>query len=369
MTATTYDAKTRLDVVEALIDNPDLDAAAEAVGLGRSEVLEIASKHGFPQFDRMMKARDMLAELIRPAKPAQELPTNALDRAVAAEHSAATPPGRFEKFQKPARQMAPSAQPAVSRGATSAAAQELVDVPVGELAPDEDNPRDDIYAGLEDLVESIRQAGLLQPIVAQRRPDKHLKIVAGHRRYAACKRLGWDTIPTVIREEMGRAEVLAAMLIENSQRRDLDPIQEARAIQHLMTTHGLVSHAQAAAKIGKHQVWVSSRLSLLSLAPDDQRKVRAGDMTLDEAVRRSRTESGRARGQRDSTWAHLSGTHSLAQFARQLCDQQGHLRGKRLAKVACGECWEQVIRSDERRNIHADSARTGICACCDQEMP
>lgn len=361
---TAYDAQTRLAVVEALVDNPDLDAASQTCGLFRSDVLDIASHHGYPNFDSMMKAREVLAGLVRAANtsaPKPKPPTgfqvfdkSQLDRAAAAEH---------------AERIAESVRPTAPRGATSAAAQELVDVPIDELVPDEDNPRDDIYAGLDDLVESIRQAGLLQPIVAQRRPDGLLKIVAGHRRHAACKRLGWDTIPTVIREEMGRAEVLAAMLIENSQRRDLDPIQEARAIQHLMVTHDLKSHAQAAAKIGKHQVWVSSRLSLLDLAPQDQRRVRAGDMTLDEAVRRSRAESGRARGARDTSFAHLSGMHPLARFARQLCDQQGHLRGKRLAKTACGECWEQVIRSDERRKIIADSARTGTCATCDREMP
>lgn len=360
---TAYDAQTRLAVVEALVDNPDLDAASQTCGLFRSDVLDIASHHGYPNFDSMMKAREVLAGLVRAANtsaPKPKPPTGfqvfdkaQLDRAAAAEH---------------AERIAESVRPTAPRGATSAAAQELVDVPVDDLRPDEDNPREDVTADLDDLVASIMQAGLLQPIVAQRRPDGTLKIVAGHRRHAAVRLLGWSTVPTVVREEMGRAEVLAAMLIENSQRRDLDPIQEARAVQHLMTRHQLTSHAQVAAKVGKNQVWVSSRLSLLLLTPDDQRKVRAGNMTISEAVRRGRAESGRARGPHTSG-AHLSASHQLAQYARQLCDQQGHLRGKRLAKTACGECWEQVIRSDERRKIIADSARTGTCACCDREMP
>jgi len=370
---TAYDAKVRLEVVEALVDNPDLDAAAQTCGLGRSEVLDIASHHGYPVFDNMMKARDVLAGMVKAANAPAESRSPLVDRGLADfgrdfdEPVGYAPRGKFERFKRPGV-VSPVVEPAVMRGASSAAAQELVDVPVADLHPDADNPREDINADLDDLVASITQAGLLQPIVAQRRPDGTLQIVAGHRRHAACKRLGWPTVPCVVREEMGRAEVLAAMLIENSQRRDLDPIQEARAVQHLMVQYSISTHSQVGAKIGKSQVWVSSRLALLALTPEDQRRVRSGELRVQDAVARGRAVSGRARGHRD-TGPHLSETHRLVTFARQLCAQNGHPRGTHLARTACGACWEQVIRADERRKIVADSVQTGTCACCDREMP
>lgn len=140
---TAYDAQTRLAVVEALVDNPDLDAASETCGLFRSDVLDIASHHGYPNFDSMMKAREVLAGLVRAANTSAPKPPTGfqvfdkaqLDRAAAAEH---------------AERIAESVRPAAPRGATSAAAQELVDVPIDDLHPDEDNPREDVTADLDD---------------------------------------------------------------------------------------------------------------------------------------------------------------------------------------------------------------------------
>jgi ParB family chromosome partitioning protein len=108
---------------------------------------------------------------------------------------------------------------------------QLVDMRLRDIIPDPANPREDV-GDILDLAASMKTAGLLQPIVVRRHEGRYL-VVAGHRRLAAAQHLSWETAPVIIRADMRPDEVLAAMLIENGQRRDLDPIEEARAYRTL----------------------------------------------------------------------------------------------------------------------------------------
>lgn len=250
-------------------------------------------------------------------------------------------------------------------------------IPVKNLTADPDNPRDDVVDDdLVALAESIRSVGLLQDIVVRRiqpYPDaiRRFVVVAGHRRLAAVKLLGWSEVYVLDRGPMSRDQVLAAMLTENSHRKDLDPVLQAHAIEQLRVALGgpNVPHAVVAQKLGRTQVWVSERLSLLALNREDQAKLRRGDMTLGEAVRTARMEKGTARAPRPGTRMHLANLHPLASLARNRCDRLGHPRGARVGAVACGECWEQVIRANEREDAAADSYIRGTCVCCQQPMP
>ena len=250
-------------------------------------------------------------------------------------------------------------------------------IPVKILTADPDNPRDDVVDDdLVALAESIRSVGLLQDIVVRRiqpYPDaiRRFVVVAGHRRLAAVKLLGWSEVYVLDRGPMSRDQVLAAMLTENSHRKDLDPVLQAHAIEQLRVALGgpNVPHAVVAQKLGRTQVWVSERLSLLALNREDQAKLRRGDMTLGEAVRTARLEKGTARASRPGTRMHLANLHPLAHLARNRCDRLGHPRGARVGAVACGECWEQVIRANERQDATADSYQRGVCVCCQQPMP
>jgi ParB family chromosome partitioning protein len=118
---------------------------------------------------------------------------------------------------------------------------------------------------MRDLTDSIRQHGVLQPILVRRIPDG-FELIAGERRWRAAKQAGLERIPAVIRGEAGDDESLLLGLIENLQREDLDPIEEARGIQRLIEQFGL-THEEAAGRLGRHRVAISQSLRLLQGSP------------------------------------------------------------------------------------------------------
>lgn len=243
---------------------------------------------------------------------------------------------------------------------TSAGGRELRTVPVADLHPDPDNPRDDVGTDVDDLAESIKATGLLQPIVARQRAG-HLIIVAGHRRHAAVRLLGWDTVDVVVTRDMRPDEVLAAMIVENGQRRDLDPIEEARAFARLKKLQGLTS-SELGERIGRHQAFVDSRLRLLDLPPEDQDKVRAGLMGVGHGTAKARVLGGNVR-RGGGRIPHLGADHDLAGKARARCIREHQLKKTLVGTTACGECWETVIRANERSRL-SQAAIGGTCATC-----
>lgn len=230
-------------------------------------------------------------------------------------------------------------------------------VPVTKIHADPNNVRTEL-GDLQDLVESFTQVGMLQPIVV-RREGGRLIVVAGHRRLAAAQHLGWADVPVVLRP-IAAGDVLLAMLHENGQRKDLDPIEEATAFATLKRREELTD-LQLAARLGKSQSYVSGRLALLELPEEDQAAIRNGTMSLGLGTQRGRTLGGShrpgARGKASA--AHLSFDHPLSSAAEALCRQLGHskMTAGRVGGIACGECWEGVIRSDERRTIERDRRR------------
>ncbi|WP_344004080.1 ParB/RepB/Spo0J family partition protein [Nocardioides lentus] len=250
----------------------------------------------------------------------------------------------------------------------------LIDVLVDELHPDPDNPREDV-GDVAELAASMEVAGLLQPIVARRvvaagQPPR-LVVVAGHRRLAAAKHLGWTRVACIVRRDMPADEVLAAMLIENGQRAGLDPIEEARALRRLAHDQRAGSHQQIARLVGRTQVHVSGRLALLELSAEDQAAVRAGELSVVAAVRRGRVNAGRVRPAGSTGTPHLGAEHDLARRVKARCVQLKHKRGGRnsVGGVGCGECWESVIRADERTHLHDVSNDRGRCVLCDTDQP
>ncbi|MDN4174754.1 ParB/RepB/Spo0J family partition protein [Nocardioides sp. SOB77] len=292
-------------------------------------VQRIVERAGYPDTERMLaKARELEEAAHRP------------------------PPG-----EAPSNDDAVDELPAEGRLAT---------VRVGDVHPDPDNPRDRLE-GIEELAESITGVGLLQPIVVRRHAGR-LVILAGHRRHAALKLLGWSEVPVIIKPDMAPDHVLAAMLVENGQRAGLDPIEEARALKRLETDHGTRTHTQLASLIGRTQVHVSGRLALLDLPPADQDAIRAGELNLGDGIRRGRLAAGKVRKPGSTGSPHLGVEHDLASKVRARCRRLNHKsRGRNsVGGVGCGECWESVIRADERQALHQHSARTSRCALCGQ---
>ncbi|MBZ5736465.1 ParB/RepB/Spo0J family partition protein [Nocardioides sp. TRM66260-LWL] len=242
-------------------------------------------------------------------------------------------------------------------------------IPVAQVRPSPNNIRENL-TGIDELALSIRENGLIQPLVVQRIPgEPGFQIVAGHRRYAAILRLDWPKVPCIIRRDMLPDEELLAMLVENGQRAGLDPIEEARALKRLKAT-GL-SDAEVGRKVGRNQAYVSNRLVLLALPVEEQEQLRAGGITVGAATEAARIESGRtrpgAKGKKSSQ--HFSLHHALGTRARARCQRLGH-KAKGAASVggiACGECWESVVRADERQHLHDVSAAQDKCVLCGVE--
>lgn len=228
----------------------------------------------------------------------------------------------------------------------------LVALDVAEVHASPANPRRDNYVDVDDLALSIRENGLIQPIVVQKVPGEDgYRIVAGHRRFAAVVRLGWTKVPAIVRRDMLPDEELLAMLVENGQRTDLDPIEEARAIRQLMA--GGLTEADVARRIGRARSTVMSRLALLKLPVQEQEQIRAGHLPptralatataarQEERLRQAGRPVGRPKGR--ATTPYFSEAHPLAKAVREQCDHRGR---PKVGKVGCGPCWEQVIRED-----------------------
>jgi ParB family chromosome partitioning protein len=117
---------------------------------------------------------------------------------------------------------------------------------------------------LRELADSIRRHGVIQPILVRRLPEGY-ELIAGERRWRAARMAGLERIPAIVRQDEA-VEGVVLGLIENLQREDLNPIEEAQGIQHLIEQFGL-THEEAAAQLGKHRVAVSQALRLLNGCP------------------------------------------------------------------------------------------------------
>ena len=137
-------------------------------------------------------------------------------------------------------------------------------LPVGQLQPGKYQPRQEMdEAKLAELSESIKAQGVIQPIVVRELTPGLFEIVAGERRWRASQLAGLGEVPVVVRELDDRT-VIAMALIENIQREDLNPLEEAQALQRLIDEFSL-THAEAAEAVGRSRASVSNLLRLLEL--------------------------------------------------------------------------------------------------------
>ena len=134
---------------------------------------------------------------------------------------------------------------------------------------------------LGELAESIRLHGVLQPLLVRRLPDGY-ELIAGERRWRAARLAGLTSVPAVVRSDASNDEQLVLGLIENLQRADLDPIEEARGLRRLTEEFGL-THEEVAQRIGRHRVSVTQSLRLLAGCPALQSAVGAGVITAGHA--------------------------------------------------------------------------------------
>lgn len=144
-------------------------------------------------------------------------------------------------------------------------AEEIVQLPINELQPNPLQPRGVITPeSLVDLVDSVKEHGILEPLVVAKTPAGY-QLVAGERRWRASKLAGLTHVPVVIRETSPKG-MLEMALVENVQRQDLNPIDRGKGIERLMTEFALTT-SEVAVRIGKSVAYVSNSIRLLSL-PD-----------------------------------------------------------------------------------------------------
>lgn len=217
--------------------------------------------------------------------------------------------------------------------------------------------------GIRELADSIREHGILQPLVVQPHPEQEgmCRLLAGHRRLAAAKRAGLDAVPVIVRHGVDDARALEVMLVENCQRRELNAMERAEALGALVNRG--YTQAQIARQTGKSISWVNYYLGLLDLDTRSREKVRSGELqvtTAIKAVRKTRAKQAKKGGKKvaDMTWEpdHFTTRHALAKKAARLCEAREHTMRRRIGDVACGQCWETAIRTDERTVINAAAA-------------
>lgn len=155
--------------------------------------------------------------------------------------------------------------------------KQIQDLPLARIHPNRFQPRHAFSSeSISELAQTLREEGLLQPIIV-REDGEEYEIIAGERRFRAAQSLGWEKIPAIV-NNLSDQQTASLALIENLQREDLNPIDEATAYENLMELNSL-TQAQLAKDIGKSQSYVANKLRLLKLDPQIQEALASGAIT------------------------------------------------------------------------------------------
>lgn len=223
------------------------------------------------------------------------------------------------------------------------------------------NNRDLVLERVEEMADSIREHGVLMPLVVTEHPteiDRWL-ILDGHHRAAAARLAQLKVLPVVIRHDLDFDvdEQLVVMLVANCQRQELSAIDRAEMLGQLRDKQGMTL-TEIARRTGLSVGWVGQSLALLELDQDTRTRVRTGEVGVGQASQAVRQVRASQRDTRLSTAtaartarprvtveaAHFTRKHPLAGRVEQLCVHQG-VRPI-VGGLGCGPCWEQAIRDD-----------------------
>ena len=174
------------------------------------------------------------------------------------------------------------AQPEAGAEQNPVAGAFFAELPVGQIIPNAVQPRQVFDEDeMAELVHSIREIGLLQPVVVRRTGPDAYELVMGERRWRATQAAGLDTIPAIIRET-DDVDMLRDALLENLHRSQLNPLEEASAYSQLLSDFSC-THEELASRIGRSRPQISNTLRLLKLSPAVQRRVAAGVISAGHA--------------------------------------------------------------------------------------
>src|SRR5438132_5273109 len=170
----------------------------------------------------------------------------------------------------------------IPSGTIGAEGAEYQDVPISAIRPNAHQPRRGFdEESLGTLAASIRELGVLQPVLVRPHEDGTFELIAGERRWRAAKRAGLQAVPALVRHA-DDAVSLEQALVENVQREDLNPLDEASAFQQLVEEFKL-THEELAARVGKSRVAITNALRLFQLPPSIQKLVAEGTLSAGHA--------------------------------------------------------------------------------------
>lgn len=224
------------------------------------------------------------------------------------------------------------------------------------ILPDPDNIRDFNDDDIAQLAESIEMEGQLQPITVYPLKEGYHRVWMGHRRHAALKLLNlthenpiqaWVSITDKPESELQRIDRMAT---ENIQRKNLNPIEEARLYQRYTSPPHSLNQSEIARRLNVLQTRVSNFLKLLDYSLSEQAKIITGEWTVTEALNKMkeiRRITGHAKANTgthkvNSSVPHFTVEHELYWVARRECEASPHSTRAKLG-AACGPCWEMVI--------------------------
>ena len=158
----------------------------------------------------------------------------------------------------------------------------LANVPLDQISPNPYQPRKTFNeTSIEELARSVREHGIVQPLVVARAGDRY-KLIAGERRFRAAQRAGLRTVPVVIKDSIQEGDALQLALIENIQREDLNPIEEASAYHQLHDEFGLTQE-EISRRVGKERSTVANCLRLLKLPEAVKKLLASGQLSMGHA--------------------------------------------------------------------------------------
>ena len=158
----------------------------------------------------------------------------------------------------------------------------LLHVPLEQISPNRYQPRKTFNDhSIDELARSIREHGIVQPLVVMRAGDRY-ELIAGERRFRAAQKAGLQTVPVVIKEHLGKGDELQLALIENIQREDLNPIEEANAYHQLHEEFGLTQE-EISRRVGKERSTVANFLRLLKLPDSVKQLLASGRLSMGHA--------------------------------------------------------------------------------------
>jgi ParB family transcriptional regulator, chromosome partitioning protein len=170
----------------------------------------------------------------------------------------------------------------IPTGTVAEQAGGLADIPIAEIRPNPQQPREHFdEEALAALADSIREVGILQPVLVRAAENGGYELIAGERRWRAARRIGLQTVPAMVRVA-DDAAMLQHAIVENIQREELNPLEEAAAFQQLIEDFSL-THEDVATRVAKSRATITNTLRLLQLPPAIQRSLKDGTIRMGHA--------------------------------------------------------------------------------------